>query len=487
MKQRTSEIDRSDLGILLFILLLAAVLRTAGLNGPLWYDEIWTVDTHVRQPWGDMMREYSMNHHYFFSMKAKLSAQLFGETPWAYRFPALVFGVGTVAAIWWLAREVANTRVAHVSALLVALSYHQVWFSQNARGYTELAFWSVLGLILFLRGVRRPTYGTWIAFGLTAAAAVFTHLTGAFFFVALGLVWLVSLATGIGRDELTRAWVLRPLIGVAIALALTVMAYLPIFPSLLETMGEISASSAVDPMQEYQNPLWTVAEGLRTALGNTGGLTLLIAVGGLVAIIFGAIGSHIRQPLFFPVVAAHVAVTVLLLSALDMRIWPRFFFVDIGPIIVLVVVGCQWAAGLISRIVGRAGLDRPLFNLGALIMIALSVFLVQKNYAAPKQNLAGAFALVESQRIPTERVYAINPGGPIFQSHFQADWGTIDTAADYDAAMSQPGPVTLVVLFPNRMFRAIPQLGQDAETGLELVKEFPGTLGDGAVLVFRRP
>ncbi|SHF13203.1 Dolichyl-phosphate-mannose-protein mannosyltransferase [Ruegeria intermedia] len=265
-------------------------------------DEIWTVDSHVRQPRGDTMREHSMNHHCFFSMKAKLSAQLFGEDPWAYRFPALVFGVGTVVAIWWLVRGVENTRVAHNSALLVALSHHQVRFSQKARGYTERAFWSVLGLILSLRGVRRPTYGTWIVFGLTVAAAVFTHLTGAFFFVALGLVWLVSLATGINRDALTRARVLRPLFGVAVALALTILAYLP-----------------------------------------------------------------------------------------------------------------------------------------------------------------------------------------IFQSHFRADWGTIDTAADHGATMSQPGSVTSVVLFPNRVFRAVPQLNRDTQARLELVREFPETSGDGAVLVFRRP
>ena len=63
MKQPSPALDRNDLAILLFILLLAAVLRSAGLNAPLWYDEIRTVDTHVSLPWNEMMREYSMNHH----------------------------------------------------------------------------------------------------------------------------------------------------------------------------------------------------------------------------------------------------------------------------------------------------------------------------------------------------------------------------------------------------------------------------------------
>lgn len=479
-------IGRNDLAILLFILLLAAVLRTAGLNTPLWYDEIWTVDTHVRLPWGDMMREYSMNHHYFFSMKAKLFSQIFGEEAWAYRFPAVLFGVGTVAAIWWLAKEVASTRIAHISALLVALSYHQVWFSQNARGYTELAFWSVLGLILFLRGMRRPTMGTWIAFGLTAAAAVFTHLTGAFFFVALGLVWLVSLVTGFGREALSREWVLQPLIGVAIALVLTFLVYLPILPSLLDTMGEISATSAVDKMQVYQNPVWTMVEGLRTTIGNTGSLTLIVAIAGLATLVFGAIGTHSAQPLFFVSIAMHIAVTLAILMSLDMRIWPRFFFVDIGPVIVLIVVGCSYGAGLVARLFRRPQLGRVLFAAGVLAMVVVSLFLVQRNYDAPKQDLAGAFDFVEETRGPSERVYAINPGGPVFESHFGADWTTIGDADAYARALAQPGPVALVILFPNRMFRVIPRLETDVEGQLEFVRAFAGTLGDGRVLIYRR-
>ena len=486
MIQPAPALNRNDLAVLLFILLLSAVLRAAGLNTPLWYDEIWTVDTHIRLPWGEMMREYSMNHHYFFSMKAKLVSQVFGDQAWAYRFPSMLFGVGLVGAVWWLAKEITDTKSAHVSALLVALSYHQVWFSQNARGYTELAFWSTLGLIFFLKGVRQPTVSTWIAFGLTAAAAVFTHLTGAFFFVALGLVWLVSLVTGFGRSHLTREWVLQPLIGTVIASALILLAYLPILPSIVNTMGEVSASSAVDLMQEYQSPLWTLIEGFQTTVGDTGLLPLIVAIGSLVAVMFGAARAHLTQPLFFWTIAAHVVVTLAILMSLDMRIWPRFFFVDIGLVIILIVIGCRHCACVVARALERPNLEWRLFAISALAMVIVSVFLVQRNYAAPKQDLAGAFVLVESTRGYSERVYAINPGGPIFENHFQADWITIADPDSYIKAMAQTGPVTLVVLFPTRMFRTIPNLERDVETRLDLVHKFAGTLGDGEVLVYRR-
>ena len=77
-----------DYTVLGGILLLALIARIWGLNGPLWFDEITTLETHVRLPWDEMMQSYSMNHHYLFSFQAKLTTSLFGESAWALRAPA---------------------------------------------------------------------------------------------------------------------------------------------------------------------------------------------------------------------------------------------------------------------------------------------------------------------------------------------------------------------------------------------------------------
>ena len=98
--------------------------------------------------------------------------------------------------MWWLARDIAGTSIAHLTGLLVAISYHHIWFSQNARGYTEVAFFSTLGMILFLRGMARPSLDIWLAYGVTLALATFTHLTGAFAFAAQGVMWVLVLGFG---------------------------------------------------------------------------------------------------------------------------------------------------------------------------------------------------------------------------------------------------------------------------------------------------
>ena len=469
---------------LAIIVILAISLRIFGIDAPLWYDEFATVETHISLPWGDMMRDYSMNHHYLFSVQAKLTSQVFGDANWAYRFPAMIFGTLTVAAIWWLARDIAGPRIAHAAALLTALSYHQVWFSQNARGYTELAFWCTLGLILFLRGLAAPTYRIWIAFGVSLVAAVLTHLTAAFFFIALGVVWTFILGTS--GQKFSRSHVIMPICVSLLGLALIFLAYIPLLPSLLETLGNVSSSSALDPMKEYQNPLWTIFEGARTAFGRSGLLMYLAAASGLLAIGLGALGSHRSAPLFAPIVCVHVCVTIAALLALEMRIWPRFFFVDIGLFLVLIVIGCDVAARQLAKIAGRPQMEKALYSVAIFAMAVLSVGLLQRNYAAPKQDMSAAFQLAEEFREPGERIYSIGPSSQIYNGYFEANWGSIRTPQDYLQALADPGPFTVVVTFPARSFRTLPQMKEDIGETLQIAGYLRGTLGDGDIFLLKR-
>jgi mannosyltransferase len=474
-------IDRRDRLILCAILLVGAVLRIVGLNAPLWYDEIITIDTHLRLPWDQMMRDYSMNHHYLHDVLAKLSMQAFGEQPGAIRLPALIFGLATIWVSWIVAAEVAGRRVAHAAALLMALSYHEIWFSQNARGYTGLAFFSTLGLLFFLRGMATPRWWLWIGFGLTLAAAVFTHLTGAFFYVALGLVWVGALILRRGVD----VPVLQPLVGAVAGILLAALLYLPILPDMLATVSTVSESSAVDVMQEYQSPLWSAAEAIRTGLGEAGPLNAIV---GLVVVGLAFAGGYAirrRSTLLGPAVLVHVLVTVVTLVALGMRIWPRFFFVDIGLLLILIVAGVEMICLRLGQAAGR-GAGRGLFVVAAILMTVLSGALALRNYRAPKQDLAGAVALVEAERQAGERVYAVGYAGDAFRGYFGMDWTTIFEESEYKIALAQPGRVTFVVAFPGRNFRRIPQLDADRSVALTERAWLPGTLGDGGVVILRR-
>jgi hypothetical protein len=469
------------------ILLLALALRLPVLNGPLWYDEILTLQTHVSLAWDSLLTSYSMNHHYLHNIAVKLCVDLFGDAPWAVRLPALLFGLLGIAAMWRLARDAAGSLTAHATALLLALSYHHIWFSTNARGYTGLALFSTLGLIWFLRGLKTGRMHDWLWFAATLAATVFTHLTGVFFFATLGLVWLVLLAARAVGGTLRRADVLLPATGFAVGGLATLALYAPVIPSLLQEIGQVAGTSAADPMQEYQNPLWAAYEGLRTGLGEAGAPVVLVGLLALSLALIGAVRLHRTAPLIAPVTFAHISLTIAVLLAVGMRIWPRFFFTDIPLVLFLIIVGvravCDRVAAQLPTQLGRA-----LFPLALVAMAILSAGLAARNYAAPKQDLAGAVGAVEGARLPGERIFAISYSGKIFNGHFGTDWQEIWTAADYERAKAEPGPMTIIVTFPARNLREYPAIAADKDSGYLAERAYlPGTLGDGGILILSRP
>ncbi len=470
--------------VLAAILLLALVLRVIGLNQPLWYDELITLHTHLRLPWSEMMSGYEMNHHYLYSLQTKLVMGLFGESAWSVRIPALLFGVGSIWVVWALVKDVANTKMAHIVAGLLAISYHHIWFSQNARGYTELMFWCALGLLMFLRGFSHPTRKRWIGFGVVLALAVFTHLTGFFFFFSLGFVWLIWALIGLitKRIEMTALWL--PALGFIIGGVLTALLYLPVLPGVFENAATVGGTSQVDAMQEYQNPIWTVLEAVGSVARGLGPLIGIIAIAIIGLSILGAVRVWKRAPLFPMVVFAHIILTMILLYALGMRIWPRFFFVDIGFLLALIVLGVAYVCDQIEGFV-PAIKSRLLFGLGVAGMFVISAGLAAQNYRAPKQNIPAPMALIEAEANVSDDVYAVGFVGDIYVEHLDTSWRLIKSSDELDVAMSNPAPKWLVVGFPARSFRAIAGL-EEAVEGFDLVERFPGTLGDGAMLVYRQ-
>lgn len=479
-------ISRHDLVILAAIMLLALVLRLVGLNAPLWYDELLTVDTHLRMPWGQLLSDYSMNHHYLHDVFAKITMDTFGEVPWAIRLPAMILGLLSIIAVWLLARDVADVRIAHVTALLLALSYHHIWFSQDARGYTGLAFFGTMAIVLFMRGMHRPQASTWLWFALMFAASVFTHLTGAFLFFALGLIWLAIAFVAVLADGWRSPRVTFPLMGFLVGGVITILLYLPILPGILHSVANVGDTSSVDVMQEYQSPIWAMTEAVRTGIGRAGSLMAAVATMVVLLLALGSASIWQRHKMFPIITIVHVFLSIGILVMLDMRIWPRFFFIDIGLLLLLIVLGVRSFCIIACGLAGRINLAGRAFAVACLLMVVVSIPLALRNYSAPKQNLQGAYDLVQSMGEGAGRIYAVGPGGHIFTEHFGADWQLILGDDGYRDAVDAAGPVTFVVVFPQRVFRRIPRLTNALGDDLKVLEAFPGTLGDGRVVILHR-
>jgi len=162
-------------------LLLAAAfgIRLYQLGSGLWLDEILTYVNYARLSFGENVTTYSNeNQHFLYSLMAHACFLLFGENAWALRLPAVLFGVGSIWALFLLGKYAASAREGLFAAALFAFSYHHVWFSQNARGYSGLLFWTILSSLFFLRALEEDRRGLWVAYAIAVTLGVYTRCFG---------------------------------------------------------------------------------------------------------------------------------------------------------------------------------------------------------------------------------------------------------------------------------------------------------------------
>jgi len=122
---------------LILILIISVILRVIGANSELWFDEIATVVNFVRLPLATLLHTYaSANNHVLNSVLSHVSVEIFrSEQPWVVRLPALIFGIAGVWAFHLLARQLWRSQVALMGTFMFAVSYHDVFYTQQARGY----------------------------------------------------------------------------------------------------------------------------------------------------------------------------------------------------------------------------------------------------------------------------------------------------------------------------------------------------------------
>ena len=321
------EWTRTDLYVILALFAVSVVVRIPGLNQGLWYDEIQTLVDYVRLPAGEILTRYdSANNHILFSILAHSAIQLFGESAWALRLPAALLGALSIPIVYVFGRQIAPRTEAFLAAAFLSVSYHHVWFSQNARGYAGLLVGTVLASSVFLSllAARRVRPELVIAYALISALSVWTHLTAAVTVGAHGVVWL--LATLDRPRHLSSPTSLAILAALALAGLFSLALYGPILPQMAGTLSG-GGSSPVDTA--WKDPSWMVFESMRNlSRGIPGGWGALLVVV-IVALI--GIQSYGRQsPLVLTILLLPAALMGILILGTGRNLWPRFFFFSAG-------------------------------------------------------------------------------------------------------------------------------------------------------------
>lgn len=460
------------------ILLLATALRLYALDSGLWFDEILAYVSYARLPFGEILTTYdSQNQHFLFSLLAHAAIVFFGDSAWSLRLPAVLFGVASIWALFLLGSYVAGTREGLLSAALLAVSYHHIWFSQNARGYTGLLFWTVLSSWLLIRALREGGLGLHIAYAAAAALGVYTHMTMLFVIIGHGLVYLGWLVAELPRIRFER-WA-----GLILGFGLTGFFTLLLHALVLPQIVFGHAIAEVSEVPAWTNPLWTLLElsrGLQLSFAGS-----LVAAGAL--LIFSAgLTSYLRSaPSLVALLVIPVAVCAAVVIGTGHHLWPRFFFFAMGFAVLVVVRGAIVAGQLVGRAIrttpARGTVLGTAFAAGLVLISALAVPLAYR----PKQDFAGALAFVESQRQPGDAVAMSGLATMPYTRLYDTDWQDVTSVEALDAVRARANRTWFVFTLSAHLQAVRPELLAKVQQEFELVRQFDGSVGDGAIWVYR--
>jgi 4-amino-4-deoxy-L-arabinose transferase-like glycosyltransferase len=462
------------------ILLAATGLRVYGLESGPWLDEVLTDVHYMHLSFGQNITTFdSQNQHFVYSLLAHASAELFGDSIWASRLPAALFGVAGIAALYLLATELTSRREALLASALLTFSYQHIWYSQTARGYSGLLFWSMLASWLLLRALKEHQSRLWVLYAASVALGTYTHMT--MLFVVLGhfTIYCVSVARSMRRPVRVSPWP-GLVLGFALSAVLVLQLYALVLPQFFS--GTLDEQSVV---AEWKSPLWTlleVARSLETSFSG-GGVVVIPAV---VVVALG-VASYVRsdrslvliQLLFVPVVLC-AAVNL----ALGHHLWPRFFFFSAGFGVLVAVRGIVVIGEIISQMLGRPRLASPLGTGLCIAAILISARSIPIAYL-PKQDYGGALAFIDANRQGGDAVAVAGLAAYPYHELYKVDWQEVETAQELDALRAHSRRTWIVYTLPEVLASVSPDLMGDIQREYTLIQAFPGTLDDGTVFVYR--
>ncbi len=231
------------------LLFLGGILRFYNLGAKgLWGDEIWTAQwsqgtlAHI---WTsltsipDMPLMYALVH----------VSTYFGSSEFWVRLPSALFGVAGLAIFYLLAKLTLGRLTALVALGLLAFSPIHIWYSQDARYYTQLGTLGTASIYFFYSFLttKKSPLVSWFGFLLTTVAALYTHLFAGWIVLAQGMFavyYLLSqgLHANAKSERARRDIRAKVFLLLAALLVLVVLTY-PIILRLVETLQTGTSAS----------------------------------------------------------------------------------------------------------------------------------------------------------------------------------------------------------------------------------------------------
>jgi hypothetical protein len=485
---------RREYVVLALITLLGAALRIYRLDTDLWIDEIGSFQYAMSVTVGELVRTFSSpNQHLLNSLLERVSVAWFGEHDWSIRLPAVVFGITIIPAIYWLARTVMGGWQSLSVAFLTAVSYHHIWFSQNARGYSGYLLFCVMATtaVWYLMHSSESRW-IWIyvvsavlslASLIVAAPVIATH-------VMLAAVYVFRASR---RGEAVGPLVRRLLIAFGATGLISLALYGPTALEILRSVGSayVKQGTGFDPRS-----LDFLRETLRGLGAGFGSLALVGAIPFLALVAFGTLSLMRRGWIIVLSFVIPLGMLALLVIVAGWLTSPRFFILVVPLAFLVAVESLDIVARRLARFASDASRPRVQSALAGAAVVVCAVALafgLPRYYAIPKQSFRAAISTftARSQRGDALiAVYQADRGFDMYTHRLGLDttarFFSTRTAGGFDSLGTRlSGRRVWLATTMERAFRLEePGLWKRVEDGWTRVETLPATVGNGEITIW---
>lgn len=147
-----------------------------------WGDELFTlIASHSDKSLKDIFMVLKGDVHpplYYYIVHFFL--EIFGDSVYVARFVSVLFGVGGLATLYVLGKELFNKNVGTIAVLLLVINHFNIYYSQEARMYTMLFFTTTLSFLYLVRYLKNPTLKAALWYSATTVLLVNTHFYALF-------------------------------------------------------------------------------------------------------------------------------------------------------------------------------------------------------------------------------------------------------------------------------------------------------------------
>lgn len=492
---------RTGLWILAGITLLALVLRLIQLNTDLWLDEIITIELYSHLSVTEIFGAYvNFNNHLLNTLLIKLSIGVFGENEWAIRLPAALLGTATIPAVYWVSRQLGLPKAASLGiALILAVSYHHIFFSQNARGYIGQVFFSLLASGLLVKALQMDKLKFWLMYMAAMLLNFASLLVSAYVYIGHVAVGLIALFLVQRRGENVLPLFRRLFVVLFTVGFLAFQLYALILPSAyVRSQESYSGDGASGYFSLFSLDLITeLVSSISVGIGlGDSPLGALIILAGLVVAGTGFLVLLRRNWALTLALALPGVINVLLIVVAGLTFSPRVFLPVLPFAVMAAIQGVYTLAQLIGSPLGEKWgpmLPKAATAVAVLLVFAVSIMSLRFYYSVPKQPYRASIEYVETQRTDGEMIIVVDLAEDGYRYYGERagykeneDYFIVRSVDDLDVVLSSNENRDSIVVTTLSRFLHLrkPELESRIEQDWSVVRTFPATIGNGQIEVW---